>query len=120
MLNLKNPLNMKGMLKHSACCLLFATVCLTATAQKKELTNDQYFKNNFIDITKALPVVTNWVDDNHFIIQKDGNKIIVPFPKLFPFISKGCSAYFTTPFSSKTITTLECKPAKTLSAISKP
>lgn len=68
---------MKRMLKQTACCLLFATVCFTATAQKKELTNDQYFKNNFIEITQVLPVVTNWVDDNHFIIQKDGKKTIV-------------------------------------------
>lgn len=65
------------MLKQSTCCLVFATLCLTATAQKKELTNDQYFKNNFKGITQALPVVTNWIDDSHFVLQKDGKKTMV-------------------------------------------
>lgn len=50
-----------------ALLLSFAT-----QAQKKELTNDQYFKNNFKGITTPLPRVLKWIDDSHFILIRDG------------------------------------------------
>lgn len=56
---------------------LFACSTFTAVSQKKELTDDQYFNNNFRGIVKSLPVATNWVDDSHFILLKDGNKYLV-------------------------------------------
>jgi len=56
-----------------------ATVIIShsAIAQKKELTNDQYFKNNFKGITQSLPVFKKWVDDSHFIININGKDSLV-------------------------------------------
>ena len=45
---------------------------LATQAQKKELNNEQYFKNNFKGITNALPSVVKWIDDSHFILRRDG------------------------------------------------
>jgi dipeptidyl-peptidase 4 len=52
----------------------FATV---ANAQKKELSNDQYFKNNFKGITQPLPQATRWIDDSHFILVKDSKSYVI-------------------------------------------
>ena len=58
------------------------TSILTITAfiafsQKKSLTNDQYFKNNFKNIINPLPVINRWVDDSHFLMYKDGKYLLV-------------------------------------------
>ena len=45
---------------------------LATQAQKKELSNDQYFKSNFKGITNPLPRVLKWIDDSHFILIRDG------------------------------------------------
>ena len=52
-------------------------VVLPVFAQKKELTDEQYFKSNFKGITQPLPGFVKWVDDNHFIYQKDFKKYLV-------------------------------------------
>ena len=46
-------------------------------AQKKELTDEQFFKSNFKGIVEPLPVVTKWADDTHFILLKNSKKYIV-------------------------------------------
>ena len=48
-----------------------------AQCQKKELTDEQYFKNNFKGIIQSLPVVSKWVDDSHFILLKNGKNYLV-------------------------------------------
>ncbi|MCW3090074.1 MAG: peptidase dipeptidylpeptidase domain protein [Ferruginibacter sp.] len=50
---------------------------LSLQAQKNELTDDQYFKSNYKGIVQSLPIVTKWVDDNHFILLKNGSKYLV-------------------------------------------
>ena len=50
---------------------------LPATAQKKELTNEQYFKNYFKGITQPLPTVLRWTDGSHVAIMKDSKKILI-------------------------------------------
>jgi dipeptidyl-peptidase-4 len=59
--------------------LLIAICCFTisAFAQKKELTDEQYVKGNFKGITNTLPLVTKWVDDSHFILKKDSKSYVV-------------------------------------------
>jgi len=56
---------------------LLAAINFTAAAQKKDLTDDQYFKGNFKGITNSLPLVSRWVDDSHFILKKDGKNYII-------------------------------------------
>lgn len=50
---------------------------LSAQAQKKELTDDQFFKSNFKGITQMLPSVVKWIDDSHFILRRDGKSLEV-------------------------------------------
>ncbi len=62
--------------KFTACSIL-AISTFSLAAQKKELSDEQYFKNNFKGIVQALPVVTKWTDDSHFILLKNGKKYLV-------------------------------------------
>ncbi|HMI77476.1 MAG TPA: DPP IV N-terminal domain-containing protein [Ferruginibacter sp.] len=57
--------------------LVLAAVSLTAQAQKKELTDEQYFKNNFKGITNSMPSVVRWLDDNRVIIRQDGRNMVI-------------------------------------------
>jgi dipeptidyl-peptidase-4 len=63
--------------------LLVAAICLlhiAIFAQKKNFTYDQLFKNaSSVQITKQLPAIRGWVDDNHYIeMQKDAAGKMVP------------------------------------------
>ncbi len=49
----------------------------SATAQKKELTNEQFFKNNFKGILKPLSTIGTWTDNTHFTITREGKTMIV-------------------------------------------
>ncbi len=58
--------------------LSFLTLtCFLTSAQKKELSDDQYFKNNFRGIVQSLPFATKWINDSHFILLKNGKKFVV-------------------------------------------
>src|SRR5918993_1237407 len=50
---------------------------VSLNTQRKELTDEQYFKNNFKGIVQALPVVSKWVDDSHFMLLKNGKTYLV-------------------------------------------
>ena len=56
---------------------IFTIIAFTAFSQKKPLTNDQYFKNNFKGIQNPLPQSITWLDDTKFMMTKTGNKLIV-------------------------------------------
>ncbi len=58
--------------KYFAVLAVACGFSLSSQAQKKELGDDQYFKNNFKGITNSLPRVVKWIDDSHFILNKDG------------------------------------------------
>ncbi len=45
-------------------------------AQKKELTDEQFFKGNFKGIIQSLPTVASWTDNSHYLIIKDGKTYI--------------------------------------------
>ncbi len=76
---LKNHLNMikfiQRMLniKHISAIAVLLIFSLTIKAQKKELTDDQYFKG----ITNTLPAVVKWIDDSHFILRRDGKNYVI-------------------------------------------
>ena len=64
-------------LKFLNTLFIVAIVNLSVQAQKKELGNDQYFKNNFTDIIQPLPVFNKWIDDTHFILLRKGSRFTV-------------------------------------------
>ena len=69
---------MLSIVKKVSVCVAFAiTGFNTASAQKAELTDEQYFKSNFKGIIQSMPVVMKWLDDSHFIILRDGKKLTV-------------------------------------------
>ena len=62
---------MTKFLKQGLAIALIFTFGLTTQAQKKDLTDEQYFKSNFKGITNTLPRVVKWIDDSHFILNRD-------------------------------------------------
>ncbi|HLX91460.1 MAG TPA: DPP IV N-terminal domain-containing protein, partial [Puia sp.] len=53
--------------------LIFAWTILAITlsyAQKKDLDYDQIFGGGHTEITKRLPVIREWIDDEHYVEQK--------------------------------------------------
>lgn len=68
---------MMFMYKNSLAILASAALSLTAVAQKKDLTNEQYFKSNFKGITQALPLFKKWTDDSHFVISINGKDSLI-------------------------------------------
>ncbi|MEO6730500.1 MAG: DPP IV N-terminal domain-containing protein [Ferruginibacter sp.] len=68
---------MPAFVKKSPLFFAFILISLSGKSQLKELTNDQYFKSNFKEIVEPLPVVTGWIDNNHFSLLKDGRRFTV-------------------------------------------
>ena len=64
-------------LKKFALFNLFVIINFFVTAQKKELANEQYFKNDFTGIIQPLPAFNKWLDDSHFIVTKNGIRYTV-------------------------------------------
>lgn len=57
-------------IQHYFTIISMAVISLPAMAQKKELTDDQFFKGNFKGITQMLPQVTEWTDNTHAVIRR--------------------------------------------------
>ena len=69
---------MLTIVKKVSVCVAFAITSFnTTSAQKAELTNEQYFNSNFRGIIQSMPVVTKWLDDSHFILLRDGKRLTV-------------------------------------------
>lgn len=64
-------------MKKAIVFILLNAFVFSLLAQKKTFTNDQYFKNNLKGIVNPLPVSTRWIDNTHFILQKDSKNIII-------------------------------------------
>jgi dipeptidyl-peptidase-4 len=65
------------LISRNAVLIALVLTGFTARAQRKELTEEQYFKSNFKGILQSLPVVTKWTDDNHFILLKNSKRFNV-------------------------------------------
>ncbi len=65
---------MLSIIKKSIAFILLATLSLQLQAQKKELSDDQYFKSDFKSISQQLPVINRWLDDSHVLLMK-ANKL---------------------------------------------
>ena len=68
---------MMNFTKKTLAFLLLATVSIFVQAQKKDLTDDQYIKGNFKGIITALPTVSKWIDDSHFVLRKDSKNFVI-------------------------------------------
>ena len=55
----------------------FATIALSASAQQKELTDAQYFNNDFTGIINPLPSITKWIDDSHVLLSNNGKDYVM-------------------------------------------
>jgi dipeptidyl-peptidase 4 len=72
---------MIAIVKKGIILIACTTLSLVSIAQKKELTEDHYFKGNFNGITQALPQAGAWVDDSHVIIRKNGKTFLLDCKK---------------------------------------
>jgi dipeptidyl-peptidase-4 len=57
--------------------LILPCIVFSVSAQKKSLTDNQYFKSDFKGIVQPLPVATRWMDDTHFLLLKEGKTFVV-------------------------------------------
>ncbi|MDB5202081.1 MAG: peptidase dipeptidylpeptidase domain protein [Ferruginibacter sp.] len=64
--------------KTSLASLAFFAFCSTATAQQKQLTDDQYFKGGALKgIIQPLPTATRWIDNSHVILLRNGKSFLL-------------------------------------------
>ena len=68
--------------KKSLSFIALTLFTMTALSQKKELTDDQYFKNNFKSIIQPLPIATRWIDDSHFILSRNSKSYVIDCKKV--------------------------------------
>ncbi|HSN59831.1 MAG TPA: DPP IV N-terminal domain-containing protein, partial [Ferruginibacter sp.] len=61
--------------------LLMAGISIVSVAQQKPLTDDQYFKSNFKGIIQPLPTATRWIDNNNFLLMKEGKLWVIDAKK---------------------------------------
>ncbi len=87
---------MISIVKKCIALLAITISTFTATAQKKELTDEQFFKGNFKGITQALPQAGAWVDESHVIIRKDGKTFLLD-------CKKGTEVEYKTPAVTKPV-----------------
>ncbi|MCP9750126.1 S9 family peptidase [Ferruginibacter sp. HRS2-29] len=57
--------------------LVLPCICYSVTAQKKALTDNQYFKSDFKGIVQSLSAATRWIDNTHFLLLKDSKTFVV-------------------------------------------
>jgi dipeptidyl-peptidase 4 len=57
--------------------VLSGFLSLMVTAQKSQLTNEQYFKNNFKGIIQPLPNVTHWIDNSNFLLIRNNKTYVI-------------------------------------------
>lgn len=63
--------------KKTTVLIVLALISFYATAQKKELSDDQYFKNDFKGIIQSLPLINKWIDDSHVSITRAGKDFVL-------------------------------------------
>ena len=66
-----------ALLKTTAAVFATLAISMASLAQQKQLTDDQYFKNNFRGMVQPLPSATRWTDNSHFLLIRDSKTYIV-------------------------------------------
>ncbi len=64
-------------MRKAGLLVLFIIASVTLSAQTKELTMEQMLKGAPQKITKPLPQFVKWVDDNSFVLKRDGKSMLV-------------------------------------------
>ena len=64
-------------MRKAGLLVLFVIVSVTLSAQTKELTMEQMLKGSPQKVTKPLPQFIKWVNDNSFVLKRDGKNILV-------------------------------------------
>ncbi len=64
-------------MRKAGLLVLFVIASITLSAQQKDLTMEQMLKGAPQKITKPLPQFVKWVDDNGFILKRDGKSMLV-------------------------------------------
>lgn len=68
---------MIAIVKKGIALSAFTILSLISQAQKKDLTDEQYFKANFKGITQALPSAGPWIDESHVVIRREGKSFLL-------------------------------------------
>ena len=63
--------------KKALAVLFLVTASIASSAQKSELTDDQYFKNDFKGIIQTLPTINKWIDDSHVNITRAAKDFVL-------------------------------------------
>ncbi len=86
-------------IKNCFAFIVFTILSFSALAQKKDLTDEQYFKNNFKGIIQPLPTVGAWIDNSHVIISKEGKSHVLD-----------CATGIETDYTPATAPAINAKP----------
>ena len=68
---------MRKLVAQGSAVVILLFFSLSIQAQKKDLTDDQYFKSNFKGITSPMPSVVKWLDDSRFILKREGKNYVI-------------------------------------------
>src|ERR1700712_3201977 len=68
---------MSYFLKKQFVVIVLLIIGFAVNAQQKQLGDEQYFKGNFKAITQTLPNATRWLDNDHFLLIRDGKTYVV-------------------------------------------
>ena len=63
--------------KRTFSFILLLVCSLSANAQKKPLSDDQYFKGILKSVIQPLPNAARWTDNSHFLLVKEGKTFVV-------------------------------------------
>lgn len=63
--------------KKISFALLALVFGFSLQAQKKDLTDAQYFKSDYKGLIKQLPTFREWIDDTHFVLVRDAKPMLV-------------------------------------------
>src|SRR5690349_7325491 len=106
---------------------LFLLCLLTAEAQKKNFSYDQLFKGAATNISKPLPSISGWADDEHYLeVRKDQDGKSTVFSvdartgEAKPYVAPADAKAPTPTVSIKDARNLSISPDKKWAAYTKP
>ncbi len=62
---------MRKLIVHAIACIAFLSVCTWVAAQEKTFSYDQLFKGKATNVTRPLPDIRGWVDDENYIVMRE-------------------------------------------------
>src|SRR5688572_6070567 len=62
---------MRKLIVHAFACIALLSLCTGIAAQEKTFSYDQLFKGKATNVTRPLPDIRGWVDDENFIEMRE-------------------------------------------------